>query len=106
MPLRLLARDVWHDFRRAFGGPVGFAVGFKTAVVLLGAIGTGWIVGPLIASTGHSAVTNIEVARFLLSPAGIAYLVRIAMPLRLATLIEHVGVIAIAAAPLRGRAVR
>ena len=56
--------------------------------------------GPLIASTGHSAVTNTEIARFLLSPAGLAYLMLIALSLMLATLLEHVGVIAIAAAHL------
>ena len=58
---------------------------------------------PLIASTGHSAVTNTEIARFLVSPAGIAYLVLIALSVMLGTLIEHVGVIAIAAMNLRGR---
>jgi glycerophosphoryl diester phosphodiesterase len=58
---------------------------------------------PLIASTGHSAVTNTEIARFLLSTAGILYLVLIATSLMAATLIEHVGVIAIAASHLRGR---
>src|SRR5262249_6116190 len=84
---------------------VAFEVAFKTAVVALGALGAGWIVGPLIASTGHAAVTNTEIARFLVAPAGIAYLVLIALALMLATLIEHVGVIAIAATPLRGRAV-
>jgi glycerophosphoryl diester phosphodiesterase len=103
--LQHLTQDVWRDFRRAFTGLIVFEVGFKTAAVLLGAIGTGWIVGPLIASTGHAAVTNTEIARFLLSPAGIAYLVLIGLSLMLATLIEHVGVIAIASAPLRGRAV-
>jgi glycerophosphoryl diester phosphodiesterase len=103
--LRLLARDVRRDFRRAWKPLVAFEVAFKTAVVALGALGAGWIVGPLIASTGHAAVTNTEIARFLVAPAGIAYLVLIALALMLATLIEHVGVIAIAATPLRGRAV-
>lgn len=101
--LRLLARDVWRDFRGAFQPLVAFEVVFKGAAVGLGAIGTGWIMGPLVASTGHAAVTNTEIARFLLSPAGAAYLVLVALSLMLATLLEHVGVIAIAAAHLRGR---
>jgi glycerophosphoryl diester phosphodiesterase len=101
--LRLLTRDVWQDFRRAFKRLVVFEAAFKTALVSLGALGTAWIVGPLIASTGHAAVTNTEIARFLVSPAGIAYLVLIALSMMLGTLIEHVGVIAIAAANLRGR---
>jgi glycerophosphoryl diester phosphodiesterase len=103
--LRLLARDVWRDFRRAWKPLVGFEAVFKAAAVLLGALGAGWIVGPLISSTGHAAVTNTEIVRFLLSPAGLAYLILIALSLMLATLIEHVGVIAIAAAHVRGEAV-
>jgi glycerophosphoryl diester phosphodiesterase len=103
-PLRLLVRDVWHDFRGAFRPLVVYEAFFKGAVVVLAAAGAGWIVGPLIASTGHAAVTNTEIARFLLSPAGIAYLILIALSVMLATLLEHVGVIAIAAAYREGRA--
>jgi hypothetical protein len=92
--LRLLVLDLWRDFWRAWRPLVAFEVAFKTAVVALGALGAGWIVGPLIGRTGHAAVTNTEIVRFLLSPAGIAYLVLFALSLMLATLIEHVGVIA------------
>jgi glycerophosphoryl diester phosphodiesterase len=102
--LRLLVLDLCRDFWRAWRPLVAFEVAFKTAVVALGALGAGWIVGPLIGSTGHAAVTNTEIVRFLISPAGIAYLVIFALSLMLATLIEHVGVIAIAAAPMRGQA--
>ena len=98
-----LARDVVRDLWRALTPLIIFEVAFKTAVVLVGALGAGWVMAPLIASTGHSAVTNTEIARFLLSTAGLLYLVLIAMSLMVATLIEHVGVIAIAAAHLRGR---
>jgi glycerophosphoryl diester phosphodiesterase len=101
--LRRLAGDVWRDFRTSHRPLIVFELAFKGAVVLFGAVGTGWIMGPLIASTGHAAVTNTEIARFLVSPAGIAYLALIALSLMLATLLEHVGVIAIAAARLRGR---
>src|SRR5262249_23953307 len=79
-----------------------FELAFKGAEVLLGALGTGWIMGPLVASTGHAAVTNTEIARFLVSPAGGAYPILIALSLMLAPLLEHVGLIAIAAAPRRG----
>src|SRR5947209_5479505 len=103
--LRHLTRDVWHHLRCAFRPLVAFEVAFKAAAVGLGAAGTAWVVGPLVASTGHAAVTNTEIARFLLSPAGFAYLVLIALSIMVATLIEHIGVIAIAAACLRGRTV-
>jgi glycerophosphoryl diester phosphodiesterase len=101
--LRLLTRDVWHDLRRAFRSLVVFEAAFKAAMVAIGALGTAWIVGPLVASTGHAAVTNSEIARFLVSPAGIAYLVLVALAVMLGTLLEHVGAIAIAAASQRGR---
>lgn len=103
--VRRLARDVGRDLWRALVPLVVFEAAFKGAVFLVGVIGAGWVIAPLIASTGRSAVTNTEIARFLLSPAGLLYLVLIALSLMLATLIEHVGVIAIAAAQLRGRAV-
>jgi glycerophosphoryl diester phosphodiesterase len=96
-----VVRDLW----RALGPLIVFEAVFKGAVILLGALGAGWVLAPLIASTGHSAVTNTEIARFLLSSAGVLYLVVIALSLMVATLIEHVGVIAIAAAHLRDRAV-
>ena len=101
----LLARDVWRDFRNAFTPLIAFEVAFKGAAILLGAAGTGWILGPLIASTGHAAVSNKEIVHFLMAPAGLAYLILLALSLMLATLLEHVGVIAIAAARLQGRAV-
>ena len=104
-PLGLLARDVWRDFRNAFTPLIAFEVAFKGAAVVLGAAGTALILGPLVRSTGHSAVSNTEIVHFLVSPAGVAYLVLLALSLMLATLLEHVGVIAIAAARLQGRAV-
>jgi glycerophosphoryl diester phosphodiesterase len=88
---------------RALKPLIAFEAAFKGTVVLLGALGAGWVIAPLIASTGRSAVTNTQIARFLFSPAGMVYLVLIALSLIIATLIEHVGVIAIVAAHLRGR---
>jgi glycerophosphoryl diester phosphodiesterase len=103
--LRRLARSVGRDLRRAFVPLVIFETAFKAAEFLAGVIGAGWVAAPLIARSGRSAVTNTEIARFLLSPTGLLYLALIGLSLILATLIEHVGVIAIAAAQLRGQGV-
>ena len=103
--LRRLARAVGRDLWRALVPLVVFEAAFKAAVFLAGVIGAGWVIAPLIARSGRSAVTNTEIARFLLSPTGLLYLVLIALSLMVATLIEHVGVIAIAAAQLRGQGV-
>src|SRR5580700_4813110 len=100
-----LARAVGCDLWRALVPLVVFEAVFKGVVFLAGVIGAGWVIAPLIARSGRSAVTNTEIARFLLSPTGLLYLVLIALSLMVATLIEHVGVIAIAAAQLRGQGV-
>ena len=100
--LRRLARDVAHDLWRALVPLVVFEVAFKSVAFLVGAIGAGWVIQPLIVRTGKLAVTNTEIARFLLSPSGLLYLILIALSLMVGTMIEHVGVIAIAAAHLRG----
>ncbi|MGP0064012.1 MAG: glycerophosphodiester phosphodiesterase [Isosphaeraceae bacterium] len=101
--VRQLARNVGRDLWRALVPLIVFEATYKSAVFLIGVLGAGWIVAPLIARTGRTAVTNTEIARFLLSPTGLLYLVLIALSLMVATMIEHVGVIAIAAAQLRGR---
>jgi glycerophosphoryl diester phosphodiesterase len=103
--VRRLVSDVGRDLWRALVPLVIFEAGFKAVMFLAGVIGAGWVVAPLIARTGRSAVTNTEIARFLLSPTGLVYLVLIAISLMLATMLEHVGVIAIAAAQLRGRGI-
>ena len=100
---RWLASEVARDLWRALVPLVVFEAAFKSAAFLVGAIGAGWVIEPLIARTGNLAVTNTEIARFLLSPSGLLYLVLFALSLMMATMIEHVGVIAIAAAHLRGQ---
>ncbi len=82
-----------------------FEAAFKGAVIMLGALGTAWVISPLIASTGRAAVTNTDIARFLFSPAGSLAAILLAFSMMLGTMIEHVGVMAIAALHLRGRTV-
>ena len=103
--IRRLALNVSRDLWRALVPLVVFDLAFKSMVFLVGIIGTGWVVAPLIARTGRSAVTNTEIAHFLISPTGLLYLIVIALSLMVGTMIEHVGVIAIAAAQLRGQGV-
>ncbi|HKI19191.1 MAG TPA: glycerophosphodiester phosphodiesterase family protein [Isosphaeraceae bacterium] len=91
--------DLWHVHKPL----IIFEAAFKGAVIMVGALGTAWVISPLIASTGRAAVTNTDIARFLLSPAGSLAAILLAFSMMLGTMIEHVGVMAIVALHLRGR---
>ncbi len=94
-----VAADLWHLIKPL----VIFESVFKAVAIGLGALGTAWIISPLIARTGRAAVTNTDIARFLASPPGALAVVVMALSFVLGTMLEHVGVIAIAACHLRGR---
>jgi glycerophosphoryl diester phosphodiesterase len=98
-----LAGTILLDLWRLHKPLIVFEAVFKGAVIVLGALGTAWVISPLIASSGHSAVTNTDIARFLLSPAGLLAAGLLAFSTMLGTMIEHVGVMAIVAPHLRGR---
>ncbi len=100
-----LAGTILRDLWRVYKPLIVFEAAFKGAVITLGALGTAWVISPLIASTGRAAVTNTDIARFLLSPAGSLAAILLAFSMMLGTMIEHVGVMAIAALHLRGRTV-
>ena len=88
---------------RALKPLIVFEIAFKGAAMALGAMGTAWVVAPLISRTGRAAVTNADIAEFLLSPAGVCVLLILALSVLLGTMIEHIGVLAIAATNLGGR---
>jgi glycerophosphoryl diester phosphodiesterase len=102
-PIPQLAVTVVRDLWRALRPLVVFEAAFKAVAIALGALGAAWVISPLIESTGRAAVTNTDIARFLLSPAGVTAIILLAFFAVLGTMIEHVGVIAIAAIHLRGR---
>jgi len=104
-PLHRLAGTVSRDFWRVLEPLIVFEIAFKGAAVLLGALGTAAVISPLIESTGRAAVTNTDILHFLLAPAGLLAIVVSALSVLLGTMIEHIGVIAIAAAQLGGRRV-
>jgi glycerophosphoryl diester phosphodiesterase len=103
LTLRRLARRVAMDLWSVRWPLVVFEVVFKGLAFLLGAAGTACVISPLIASSGRSAVANADIARFLITPAGILTFFMLAFCFVLGTMLEHVGVIAIAACHLGGR---
>ena len=90
------------DLARTFKPLVVFEACFKGAVVGLGMLGTAWVIAPLVESTGHAAVTNTDISRFLLSPAGSLAAILLAFSFLVVSMAEHVGIIAIAATRLGG----
>ena len=101
--LHRLAELVARDLLRALMPLVVFEIAVKGAAMALGALGTAWVISPLIERTGRAAVTNTDIAHFLLSPAGILAIVILALSAIVGTMIEHIGVMAIAAANLSGQ---
>jgi glycerophosphoryl diester phosphodiesterase len=104
-PLHRLAGMVLIDLRRVLKPLIVFEAAFKGAAVVLGALGTAWVISPLIETTGRAAVTNTDITRFLLSPAGALAIILLALSFLVGSMIEHIGVISIAAMRPDGREV-
>jgi glycerophosphoryl diester phosphodiesterase len=100
-----LARSALGDFRHILKPLMVFEGFLKGTVAVGGLIGTAYVVAPLIARTGRAAVTNSEIAAFLLSPEGLTVGFLIVFGTLFASVIEHVGVMAIVAMRLRGASV-
>ena len=94
--LRALAGRVATDLWSVRWPLVVFEAVFKGVAIVLGAAGTAWVISPLVESSGRSAVANADIARFLITPAGLLAIFLLAFCFILGTMVEHVGVIAIA----------
>ena len=92
-----LVRSAWGDFRHTLKPLMVFEGILKGTIAVLGLIGTVYVVAPLIERTGHAAVTNTEIAAFLVSPAGLAAGSLILFGTLFASVLEHVGVMVVVA---------
>src|SRR5271157_5868103 len=92
-PLISLASGVLGDFRRLFVPLAWFELVFKGVAAVLGFAGEAGLLAILMQSTGTSAVTNTDIVEFLLTPVGVL----------VAAVLEHLGVMAIAAQFQRGQ---
>jgi glycerophosphoryl diester phosphodiesterase len=95
LPLRGLARAAWRDFRAALTPLVLFEAAFKLLGGLLLLPAIAWVLGRLLAFAGRTAVTNDDILRFLLSPAGVLYAALLGLTLLAGWLLEHAGVMAV-----------
>ena len=96
-PLISLASGVLGDFRRLFVPLAWFELVFKGVVALLGFAGGAALLAILMQSTGTSAVTNTDIVEFLLTPVGVLVVAMLGLSTLLGTVLEHLGVMAIAA---------
>jgi len=102
-PLVLLAGGVLGELRRLFVPLAWFELVFKGVVALLGFAGGAALLAILMRGTGSAAVTNTDIVEFLLTPVGIIVVAMLGLSTLLGTVLEHLGVMAIAAQFQRGQ---
>ena len=96
-PLISLAGGVLGDFRRLFVPLAWFELVFKGVVTLFGFAGGAGLLTILMRSTGTAAVTNTDIVEFLLTPVGVLVVALLGLSTLFCTVLEHLGVMAIAA---------
>ncbi len=92
-----LFRTVLGDFRRCFPVLLAFEVLFKLLTVLVVVPLIALVLFHLVRETGRTAITNNDIAGFLLSPRGVLYGFLLGLELLGVVLLEHAGVMALVA---------
>lgn len=101
-----LARGILADFHRILLPLVLFEVAFKGIVYPLWLFGTVWLLPAIVATAGQGAVTNKDIAAFMLSPPGLLVGLIVGVATIWLFLFEHLGVMFIAAMSHQGLAFR
>jgi glycerophosphoryl diester phosphodiesterase len=84
---------------------IAYEVVFRALILTLGAPVAAWAVGALVTRSGSAAVSNTAIARFLLTPAGLAVALLWALGYLFGQLLLSAGLMALAALALAGRRV-
>lgn len=101
-----LARSIFGDFQRILLPLVLFEVAFKGLVYPVWMFGTVWLLPAIVATAGRGAVTNKDIAAFMLSPPGLLVGLVAGVATIWLFLFEHLGVMFIAAMSGQGLAFR
>lgn len=104
--LTTLARGVLGDFQRILVPLILFEVAFKGLVYPLWLFGSVWLLPAIVATAGRGAVTNKDIAAFMLSPPGLLVGLIAGVATIWLFLFEHLGVMFIAAMSGQGLAFR
>jgi glycerophosphoryl diester phosphodiesterase len=84
---------------------IAYEVVFRALILTLAAPVAAWAIGALVARSGSAAVSNTAIARFLLTPAGLAMALVWVLGYLLGQLLLSAGLMALAALALAGRRV-
>jgi glycerophosphoryl diester phosphodiesterase len=105
MPVGTLVQRVSGDLRRAWLALLLYEIAFHTLAIVLAAPLVAWTVSALVTMSGSAAVSNTAIARFLLTPAGLAATVVLASGTLLGELLFSAGLMTIGAMALAGKPV-
>jgi glycerophosphoryl diester phosphodiesterase len=100
-----VVRAALTDFRRTWLALAGFELVFKLVLGPVAVTAAAWVLARLVASTGSTAVNNVDLLAFLLTPTGVLVGVFVGIAALSATLFQTTGLLAVAALRLSGRRV-
>src|SRR5262245_64028384 len=104
-PTAALLRAAARDFRRAWLPLAVYAVALRLVAGFVVVPAAAWVLARLVAASGHTAVSNTDILTFLLTPTGLAAAALAGVAVLSGALLEHTGVLAVAALALSGRPV-
>ena len=87
----------WHEFRRARYSLVTYEFLFKFAETWLFVPVVGMLLAAVLSRAGHTAVSNLDILDFLLTPSGLLYGAMLATIAMTYWLVEQTGVMVLAA---------
>jgi glycerophosphoryl diester phosphodiesterase len=105
LSFRSIIAGAWADFRRGWMSLLSFAVGFKVLSGFVLAPAAAWLLTRLVATSGHTAVSNTEIIRFITSPAGALAALVLGIELVALELLGETGILAIARLKIAGERV-
>jgi glycerophosphoryl diester phosphodiesterase len=100
-----LLRAAGRDFRRAWLPLAVYAVALRLLAGFVVVPAAAWVLARVVAASGHTAVSNTDILTFLLTPTGLATAALVGSAALSGALLEHTGVLAVAALVLSGRPV-
>ncbi|WP_291320178.1 glycerophosphodiester phosphodiesterase family protein [Desulfonatronospira sp.] len=103
MQIRYQAMNIASDLRQCFRPLFIYHLFFSILAVMLLAPASAWITTRVLTTTGQPMISHHELLGFLLSPAGLAWVLAVGTTAVLIIFIHHAGMIYIASRSCRGR---
>ncbi len=100
---RKLAGDVTGALRRSWAGLLTWHLFFLGLIVAVVTPASAWVLRALVSTSGQPMVSNEQIVRFILSPAGLAWLLGAGTVAVMVVFIQHAGMMTVASAQSAGR---